>query len=66
MAGHVLVTKSKKRKPVTKTTDFDEEIQSAKPFEHKNRFQAIAVGNEDCVDDATTNVEIDKNIFHRA
>ena len=60
------MTKSKKRRQFTKTTDFDEEIHSAKTFEHKNRFQATAVRNEDCVDDATRNMENGKNIFHRS
>ena len=50
----------------SETTDFDEEILSAKTFEHKNRFQAIAVRNEDCVDDATTNMENGKNIIQRS
>ena len=63
--GMYSVTKSKKRRQFTKTTDFDEEIHSAETFEHKNRFQAIAVRNEDCVDHATTNTETGKNFFHR-
>ena len=60
------VTKSKKRRQFTKTTDFDDEIHSVKTFEHKNRFQAIAVRNEDCVDDATTSMENGKNVSHRS
>ena len=63
--GMYSVTISTKRRQFTKTTGFDEEIHSAQTFEHKNRFQAIAVRNEDCVDDATTNMDNGKNISHR-
>ena len=61
--GMYSVTKSMKRRQFTKTTDFDEEIHSAKTFEHKNRFQAIAVRNEDSVDEATTNMENGREHF---
>ena len=66
MAGMYSVTKSRKRRQFTLTTGFDEEIHSAKTYEHKNRFQAFAVRNEDCVDDATTNMDNGKNISHRS
>ena len=56
--GMYSVTKSRKRRQFAKTTGFDEEIHSAQTFEHKNRFQAIAVRIEDCVDDATTNMNM--------
>ena len=66
MAGYVLGDQKQEEKAVHKTTTgFDEEIHSAQTFEHKKRFQAIAVRNEDCVDDATTNMNNGKNISHR-
>ena len=63
--GMFSVIKSRKRRQFTKTTGFDEEIHSAETLEHNNRLQAIAVRNEDCVDDATTNMDNGKNISHR-
>ena len=55
-----------KKKQFIKTTEFDEEIHSAKTFAHKNTFQAIAVRDADSIDDATTNMEDRKNIDRKS
>ena len=60
------MTNSRKRRQFTKTNGFDEEIHSAKTFGCKNSFQAIAVRNAACVDDATMNRENGKNTSHRS